>query len=309
MKRNTIRKAFLPLAILSVALLSTGCPPPPPNPLFSFAVIADPHLAGNPDYQARLEFCVDWINANAEEKLIELVFIVGDIAWGSGGQMDIALQILDGLTMPHIPIVGDNEMHGWEAEFDTVFGAHYDYLATVLDNWDNPPTPVWNPEIEDDSYFQNLSFDYRGLHCMGIDWCSRVMEGLAGEQADLHDFEGGTWPWFTSDIENCDKTMGANILMFTHHPMHTAPILPIEVASFSLAEILTIEAFTAGYGSNVNANLAGHYHIWWQEARGLGQYTIYVTGATHMGKNKLRLVRVYDEGTAFSYHHELVIFD
>jgi hypothetical protein len=43
-----------------------------------------------------------------------------------------------------------------------------------------------------------------------------------------------------------------------------------------------------------------------QERRPLGQYELYVTEATHLGPNNLRLVRVYSDGTAFTYHHEHV---
>ncbi|MGB2866700.1 MAG: hypothetical protein WBC05_25440, partial [Sedimentisphaerales bacterium] len=49
---------------------------------FSFAVIADPHISGNPDHIAKFETAIDWIISNKESKDIELTFVLGDIAWG-----------------------------------------------------------------------------------------------------------------------------------------------------------------------------------------------------------------------------------
>ena len=297
----------LAATILVACVLLIGCPPPPPDPIFSFAVIADPHLYGNPDYQARAEAAVQWINDNRVEDDIELVFIVGDVAWGSG-KLDVAKTLFDGLEVPYLPLLGDNEIQaGDEAEFDDVFGPHYASMDGVLDNWQRAPTPVWNPERGQDSYFQNFSFDFMGVHFVGLDWCTRVIGGLEGEQADLHDFAGGTWQWFTDDIAAADKSFTENIVMLSHHPMHVAPVLPIEVAAFSVAEDETVENFTGGYADNVYADLAGHYHVDFFETRSLGGYDLYVTEAIHLLDTNLRLVRVYSDGSNMTYHHERIV--
>jgi hypothetical protein len=147
------------------------------------------------------------------------------------------------------------------------------------------------------------------VHFLGIDWCARNYGGggLESEQADLHDFPGGTWPWFTADITNCGKEFGENIVMVTHHPMHVAPVLPVEAGAFSTDEDNTVETFTSGFGGNVYANLAGHYHIDWHESRTLGQYEIYVTEATKLGADNFRLVKVFSDGSGFTYKHQKVI--
>lgn len=304
MRTGLSGKWLIPLILLA-GLALTGCPPA--DPLYSFVVIADPHAAGSQENTERLIDCVEWVNANDEENMIELVFIVGDVAWG-GDRIAQAKEILDGLNVPYLPIIGDNELHGGDEEtFDIVFGPHYDQLATLLENWDRAPTPVWNLEMEELSWFQNFSFDHRGVHFVGLDWCTRFPEGIAGEQADLHDFDGGTWPWFTQDIEGCNMEMGNNIVMLTHHPMHVAPFVPIEAGAFSIAEDETIGLFTSLYGENVYANLAGHYHIWWHEIRWRGQYEIFITKATSLAENSLKLVTVSSDGTDFSYQHTPVI--
>jgi hypothetical protein len=161
------------------------------------------------------------------------------------------------------------------------------------------PTPVWNPQINDYSYFQNFSFDYLGVHFMGIDWAIRVIGGLTAETAVLHDFPGGTWPWFTEYITNCSKTAQENIVMASHHPMHPMPLY-----AFSPADDTTIETFTQGCGSNVYADFAGHYHINFSETKSLGQYDIYISAATW--ENAVRVVSVRTDGTAFTYWHQVI---
>lgn len=292
---------YAALTILAGSVL-TGCPPP--DTLYSFAVIADPHVYSNPESGARLASCVEWINAVEEEKLVEFVFVVGDL-----GRFAEVKAILDGLAVPYVPIIGDNDVIASDEDFDMVFAPQYEHLATVLENWQRQPTPVWNPEVEEYSYFQNFSFDHRGVHFMGIDWCSRTDGSIDKEQADLHDFEGGTWPWFVEYITNCDKEMLENIVMLTHHPMHVAPVIPLEIVSFSIEEDETINLFTGVYGDHVYANMAGHYHVWWHEYRELGQYELFVTEATHLLGNTLRLVHVYNDGEGFSYFHVPLVID
>ena len=104
-------RSLLSLCFLFPAsFVMTGCPPSEP-PIFSFAVFADPHVYGGPSSEnaQRLSRCVEWVNTHKddEDKLIELVFIVGDI----GGNFSTAKDILDGLTVPYLPIIGDNDVH------------------------------------------------------------------------------------------------------------------------------------------------------------------------------------------------------
>lgn len=303
-----LAKLLLPLALIA-GITNVGCPPPPENPLFSFVVIADPHVPGNPESEnaLRLADCVEWINANKDENLIELAFVVGDIGHSSG--LALAKDMLDGLTVPYLPLIGDNIIQsGYETTFGVTYESQYDDLAIVLENWQKAPTPVWNPEIEEDSYFQNYSFDYRGIHFACLDWATRVIDPAGEDLADLHDFTGGTWPWFTNDIQNCDKSLKENILMLSHHPMHVNPIIPgVEYASFSVEEATIIETFTGGFGEYVSANLAGHYHYQWVQWRELGQYGLYVTEATFIYQNSLKLVRVYSDGETFTYHLDRVV--
>ena len=83
---------------------------------FSFAIIADPHIDGNVNNKAKLISAVDWIISNKDNNDIELVFVVGDIAWG-GYRSDrnlrtarVILYRLNPAGIPYIPVIGDNEI-------------------------------------------------------------------------------------------------------------------------------------------------------------------------------------------------------
>lgn len=267
---------------------------------FSFVIVADPHIYGSAEADARLQDCVDWVNQYREAAGIELVFVVGDL----GGELARAKGILDGFSVPWIPLIGDNCVQGHQEEdFETIIGPQHTALAPVLAGWTKAPTPVPNPDVGRDCHLQNFSFDHKGVHFVCLDWCARVFGGMAGEQADLHAFPGGTWPWFQNDVVVCDKSQGENIVMMSHHAMHNFPLVDY---AFSAAEEDMITTFTAPYGDHVYADFAGHYHINWHEGVNAGGYEVFVTDATWDDEDTLRIVRVSNNGERFIYDHELV---
>lgn len=131
---------------------------------FSFAIITDPHLDGNADRKAKFEAAIDWViekkdnhvpavrrptESVAEGNDIELVFVLGDIAWGGSKRnrnLTIAKTILDRLNKAdilYIPMIGNNEIqHNCEEEFQDVFGRQYIYLSKMLKHWQKASIPV-----------------------------------------------------------------------------------------------------------------------------------------------------------------------
>ena len=181
---------------------------------FSLAIIADPHINGNPDHKARFETAVNWIISHKDDKEIELAFVLGDIGWGGprkNRNLRIAKGILDRLNdagIPYIPVLGDNEIQtGCEKEFQEIFAPQYTLLSMNLDNWKKSAVAV------DNLYLQNFSFDYKECHFICPDFNSRK----AGDEGGaLHDFKGGSWPWFKNDIRQCQKSKKENVLILTH---------------------------------------------------------------------------------------------
>lgn len=228
---------------------------------FSFAVIADPHFSGNPDHRAKFETAVDWIIRSKDDKDIELTFVLGDIAWG--GTIDnrnlvTAKKILDRLSkneIIYIPVIGDNEVQaGCEKEFQEVFGPHFKRLSGTLDNWRKADVTAAG------MYLQNFSFDYKGCHFVCPDFNSRKAGDEGGE---LHDFTGGSWPWFKNDIELCPKTKNENIVIMTHIGMFHTGFEFADRFVFSQSEMDTIKSFLNDYEDNVDSNYAGHLHLNW----------------------------------------------
>ncbi|MHC4629178.1 MAG: metallophosphoesterase family protein, partial [Planctomycetota bacterium] len=208
------RRLFSVRPVLALAALVTLGGTLACGETFSFAVIADPHINDSADHKEKLTTAVNWIIANRADEQIELVFIAGDIAWGgprAKRNLVVARGILDRLSrakIPYVPIIGDNEVQGrCEKEFEDTFRKQYVRLARVVADWRKAPSPV------NGKYLQNFSFNYKGCHFVCCDFNSRRAGNEGGE---LHDFAGGSWPWFKNDIDTCQKDKKENIVVVTH---------------------------------------------------------------------------------------------
>ena len=283
---------------------------------FSFAIIADPHIGGNPDNRAKFETAVDWIIGNRKSKDIELTFVLGDIVWGgsrNNRNLGTAKKILDRLSnngITYIPLIGDNEVQaGCEKEFQEVFGPHFNALSRNLGNWRKASVPVAG------KYLQNFSFDYKGCHFVCPDFNSRKARGQGGE---LHDFAGGSWPWFKNDIERCPKPKNENIVIMTHIGMFSTGFEFADRFVFSEIEMDKIKSFLNDYKDNVDTNYAGHLHLnWyvpvWSELF-VPLYHVRVTDETWSKIQwpevedpglTVRWVQVDNSGTKISYHQNI----
>lgn len=269
----------------------------PVQPLFTIAVVADCHLTTNPDRATRLAEAIAWINAQAQARHIELVVVVGDIGWGPGVQA--GRDLLETLAMPYVPLIGDNEIHGGsEQTYDTVYAPHYAELATTLDGFARAPLPVRDPAGGADRYLQNVSFDYRGLHVVGLDFNDRETVDLGGELGVLHDYPGGTLPWLARSASTYAGRDDDSVLMFSHIPMHQG--------AFDQAEMTALRGLLAPYKGKVFGNFAGHVHVAY-EAPVEDLYDVYVTAATWAGDLSIRLIDVGHDGAAFVNSTEIVV--
>ncbi len=291
---------MLPLLLLlactdTPSLDDTAVAEPDLQPLFSFVVIADPHITGNAEHSTRLQAAIAWIEANREARGIEVVVIVGDIGWGEG--LQASKSMLDTLTMPYLPVLGDNEVHFDTGEpFEQTFGPHIQATAT-----ERGPVQVHNPVHDRPSWMQNYAFDHGGVHFVALDWVSRSDNNLLSELAELNDFEGGTLPWLGNHTAGELDSPANDILLFSHHPMH--------LGSFNLAQLDAIAAITGPIEGRVAANWAGHYHLNFEETVQEGGYDVFVTDATWDDDNTVRVVQVSGNGTRYAYEQELVIVE
>jgi hypothetical protein len=303
-------------SLCALALL-TGCPPPPAGDdtqdslpldtgeaapfeeLFAFAVLADPHLYGSGDNDARAAAAVAWVNDHAEEHGIELVLIVGDIAWNSGVQT--APTLFADFELPWVPVTGDNEIQSEDQQaFFEAFEPQWRALEGQLDGFAYEAMPVDNPEQQNSSWFTNHGFEHRGVSFIGLDWCARVVGTLFGEMADLHDFEGGTMPYFEAAMAGLGEGATDSVVLYSHHPMHLSP------GAFDLEEMAALEAAVQPWADRVYANFGGHYHADGEDESVEGLWEVFVTDATWDDENRIRLVTVSGNGARFAYEHELI---
>ena len=287
------------MARVGMALTLGGCAPPVAEHVYSIAVVADPHITQPSERDERLAAVVDWIDTERDERKIELVMVVGDIGWSGG--LEAAREILDELSVPYVPILGDNEVYtGDEERFDEVFSPVYASLEASFDDFERAPVEVWDPNREQTVWLQNVAFEHRGVQILGLDWVSRA-EGLMSEFAELHDFDDGTIEWFESQLDGLRSDRFADTedtLLFSHHPMH----LP----SFDLAEMERLTSLTAPVADRVAAAFGGHYHFDAEERIEEGGYDVFVTDATWDDENTVRLVEVHGNGAAFELVQELI---
>lgn len=271
----------------------------PEGPLthqFSIAVVADPHVVGPGEHADRLNAAVDWIEANATERDIQLVVILGDICWNDG--FTIAHDALNRLTLPWVPVMGDNVIQtDGEATFHSTFLNQIERLSTELNDFEMAPTPVYNPERDQESWLQNMAFSMHGVRFISADWSSRERHPLWGETPDLHNFEGGTWPWLTDQLESADRAKDNNLILLSHMPLFEGPGGLVTEEAEQAVELLST------HQDAIWANLAGHLHVdtsmEWERAG----IEVHVTDATWDDINRVRIVNVDANENRFEFTH------
>lgn len=307
----SVQKLFIVLALLIMnCVVGYGG-------TFSFAILADPHIDGIASHTDNLKTAVDWIIANKESKDIELVFVVGDIAWNRPGRKGIVklakgvLDRLDNAGIPYVPIIGDNEIQSSsELDFVRTFDSHYKRLSKVLPGWKKAPTPVKG------MYLQNFSFDYKGCHFVCSDFNSREKGNEGGE---LHDFSGGSWPWFKNDIISNSRKKKENIVIITHIGMFRTGFRKADEFLFSKEEMKKIKGFLWDYRDYVDSNYAGHIHQNWHSTVWAGLFTtiyhVWSTDETWFEKQwpessdrsaTVRVVKVNSSGSKVSYKQHII---
>ncbi len=275
MRRNDVNGKVLGFVCALVGLLAVPCRAATGDS-FSFAVVADPHIAGGPTGTSaqRLQEAVDWINAHRSAEQIDIVFVVGDNGWGAG--MGTAKDILDSLDMPYAPLMGDNEIHaGDDAAFQSAYEPLFDSLEALTQEgtsgfsaWKKAAGPVYVPSIDDTCYLQNFGFTYRGVNFACLDWVKRDLSVGFGEDAATHNFTGGTLPWLGDYLATMPKDKHENTVMLAHHPMFTlggeVGIIAAASGAFAPGEMAEIEGLLLdpnhSYDEYVSVAFGGHFH-------------------------------------------------
>ena len=224
---------------------------------------------------------VNYINANLTSD-IDLIIITGDIT-GSGQrtQYEKAYEILRGLTVPWIPLIGNHDTwpysDTWEhstadgdAYFGEIFGSHIRSSKYVTDY---PNVTAFDPNHGFNQTPQNIEITINlgktDAVIFGGDFNTR-MHALIGNkgnlgQADLNDFPGGAMDWLRHRLQAQRPRNVSLAFLAQHQPLKCPWYIPNFGFCFSNTDQDYLrEAFRK---SNIAdsafwGTFAGHIHEW-----------------------------------------------
>ena len=266
---------------------------------FSFIQLTDTHIgegAENGDYGTqgwldemsagdvgnaaiRLKKSVRWINEHADSLKIKFVIVTGDIT-DSGERSEFLKfkEIMEGLEIPYIPLIGNHDVWPYsrndeaatpcgDSLMNEIFSGQYIKLASTFKNWNDGTRIIknLNPETKNYNQLQNFSFEYDGYTFVLTDFGTRHHaepgELGVGPQADLHDFENGTFPWLRSQLLS-HQNGTENVFIFTHWPLTKDPLVNVHASSmaFSLNEYAKLAKMLYPYRAQVAYWFCGHIH-------------------------------------------------
>jgi len=246
---------------------------------------------------------------------IKFLAVLGDITHlAEPSAMHAASDVLNNSLVPWVPLIGNHDLwpqvgddraptpddfgDGNDKYYNAWFSNAYQNFADDLglpSKW-KAPTPIKNPETNPIcySYFQNFTFDYGGLHFVGLDFVTRKGNQDTGTmpEADMHSFDGGTWDWFLDYLESNPADIDS-IILLAHHQIKQG-WFKIPQCHFNKSEWEIIEDDLSAYEDEILIEFAGHMHNngW---ANGPG-FKIQCTDK-NADYQTVRIVRVFPDGT------------
>lgn len=266
---------------------------------FSFVHITDTHIGeGFSDYgtagfyndsmpiidtskPARaLQEAVKWINFHEQDKNIKFVLVSGDLT-GSAEKSEFLKfkEIMSGLSVPYVPVIGNHDIWPYvryqnEAPYasgdsimNEIFADVYDKGKLFFDNWNDGTrlSKTYNPETQRSSYLQNFSFEYDHFIFYGLDFNPRYHVNKAepgiGPEAQLMDWNGGTFRWLKNELANNPNKRNHNVCFISHHPATDNILVILSNFVFDAAEYNTLWNGLTPYKNNLGVWMAGHIHI------------------------------------------------
>jgi 3',5'-cyclic AMP phosphodiesterase CpdA len=231
---------------------------------------------GDVGYSAqRLRKSVNWINRHADSLRIRFVMVTGDLT-DSGEKSEFlkCREILNDLQVPYIPLIGNHDVWPYTRSeeapdalgdrffngvFDEAIAAHVAYFS----RWDDGTRQkeIVHPETGNKHQFQNFSFSFNGYRFIATDFGTRRHAGRGepgvGPSADLHDFTGGSFPWFGQQLLKAAQEDKA-VFVFSHWPLMKEPIR--FHFAFDGNEYGTLAELLFPYGQKLSTWFSGHIH-------------------------------------------------
>lgn len=266
---------------------------------FSFVHITDTHIGeGISDYGSpgffndtipliddskptkSLKQAVKWINNNQILKNIKFVVVSGDLT-GSAEKSEFLKfkEIMNGLDVPYVPLIGNHDVWPYvqyeneapyacgDSVINEVFEDVYDNDALFFTNWNDGTRKLrtYNPESLNENYLQNFSFEYDNFLFYMLDFNPRYHVNKAepgiGPEAQLMDWNGGTFQWLKNDLANQPNKKNKNILFVSHHPATDNLLFILSGFVFEFDEFDKLTNMLLPYSQNLALWMTGHIHI------------------------------------------------
>ncbi len=267
---------------------------------WTFAIITDLHMGyyyedygtlswddavsdGNYQLTTRLSTIVNWINEHEESNNIHFVVVLGDIS-DSGEKSELlkARDILNGLNVPYIPIIGNHDIWPYtqdegktkywrDKRFTTgSYPTISDYAETAIGD-EYFDEVFWQQNInnrekieelfgssfrrqEDPveyAYVQNYVFTYKKIKFIALDFIDRSPSPEEEPQSSGARLNDDTEHWLSVNLARGEET-----ILLSHHPM----FYDLARTGFSYYDAQIIGWIIESSGSVVLKNFAGHTH-------------------------------------------------
>jgi 3',5'-cyclic AMP phosphodiesterase CpdA len=271
------------------------------NYKFTFAQITDVHIGeGFYDYgtigykndtfptldtstpTVALENAISWINANYIEKNIKFVIVSGDLtAKAQYSEFMKFKQIMSALHIPYVPMIGNHDVWQYikynieesyatgDSLMNVIFADVFEQNKLFFDNWNDGTRTLetYNPETNLKHNFQNYSFEYDGFIFYALDFNPRYHvkkeEPGIGPEAQLYDYEVGTFRWFKQALENNPNKSKENICVISHHPPIDNILFVLSNFVFEYDEYDKLTNMLVPYQNNLALWLSGHIHLYY----------------------------------------------
>lgn len=227
-----------------------------------------------------LRAAIRWINENKMNKNLKFVVISGDLT-GSAEKSEFQMckNLLNTLEIPYVPIIGNHDIWPYvryqdeapyacgDSVMNEIFDDVYTQNASFFSNWNDGSRlqRTYNPETQREHYLQNFSFEYDNFIFYGLDFNPRYHVNKAepgiGPEAQLMDWNGGTFQWLKNELTNNPRKGNKNICFISHHPATDNILFILSGFVFDANEYIKMMDMLTPFKQHLGLWMAGHIHI------------------------------------------------
>ncbi|NLO91736.1 MAG: hypothetical protein GX410_07075 [Elusimicrobia bacterium] len=295
---------------------------------FSYVQLTDIHIGfGTTDYaspgyddtldgasegkaERNLREAVEWINANREKLRIKFVAVTGDITHhAQRSEFLKAREILNGLSVPYVPIMGNHDVWPFskggdaapgpfgDSYYKKTFSGEFARLASFFQDWTAVPCPEKPAEADSTARYclQNYAFRFGGYVFVMPDIIGRSRKPGKGSpvEVDLFETGNGTLNWLKTYYA-ASNAPEKHLIVLAHYPLTEEEFGGERL--FAPGQYAALSGMLAG-GKKAGLWNSGHLHRnkeYFLKSDGKDIAPVAETG-TNREKMTLRIIKVWDK--------------